>query len=112
VSTFAWVLIGGLALYGIGLGLDLWRRPVTWERTFAACAITASPAFVIEELLLSTASPQRCTALRASCFDYNYVHSPVVVGALVFCFVLAGSVSGRSIRGLPLRPPKAPGKDD
>jgi hypothetical protein len=100
MSTFAVVLGGAFALYALGLGLDLWQRPVTWERTFAACAISASPAFVIEELILSTASPSRCTTFHASCFDYYYVHSPVFVGALVFCFVFAGCMTGRSLRGV------------
>jgi hypothetical protein len=100
MSTFVLVLIGAFALYGLGLGLDLWQRPVTWERTFAACSIAASPAFVIEELVLSGTSPHRCTKLRASCFDYYYVHSPVFVGAIVFCFVFAGCMTGRSLRGV------------
>jgi hypothetical protein len=103
MSTFGWVLIAAFALYGVGLGLDLWQRPLTWERTFAACAIAASPAFVIEELLISTVSPRRCTAFRASCFDYQYVHSPVFVGAIVFCFLFAGCMTGRSLRGVGFR---------
>lgn len=103
MSTLEWALVGGFALYGIGVGLDLWRRPTTWERTFAACAIAASPAFVIEEIALSGAKPTRCTTLHASCFDYYYVHSPVFVGAVVFCFLLAGSLTGRSLRGLDIR---------
>ncbi len=108
MSTFGWVLIGAFALYGVGVGLDLWRRPATWERTFAACAITASPAFVIEELALASSSPERCAAVKPSCFGYIYVHSPVVVGAVVFSFLLAGGVTGRSLRGLPM----IPGRDD
>jgi hypothetical protein len=101
MSTFAWVLIGAFGLYALGLGLDLWRRPVTWERTFAACAIAATPAFIVEELLVSTASPHRCKIVRASCFDYYYVHSPLLVGVVVFLFILAGCVSGRTFRGVP-----------
>lgn len=101
MSTFAWVLIGAFGLYALGLGLDLWRRPVTWERTFAACAIAATPAFVIEEVLISTARPHRCTIVHVRCFDYYYVHSPLLVGAVVFLFLFAGCVSGRTFRGVP-----------
>lgn len=97
------MLIAAFALYGVGLGLDLWQRPVTWERTFAACAITASPAFVVEELVISSSDPRRCTALHASCFDYYYVHSPLFVGAIVFCFLFAGCMTGRSLRGVGFR---------
>jgi hypothetical protein len=107
VSTFEWVLIGAFALYGVGLGLDLWRKPTSWERTFAACAIAATPAFIIEELLISTARPKTCTTLRWHCFAYEYVHQPVFVGAVVFGFIFAGAVSGRSFRGAPM-----PGQGD
>jgi hypothetical protein len=100
MSTFAWVLVAAFGLYGLGLALDLWQRPVTWERTFAACSIAASPAFVIEELALSGTSTHRCRTLHASCFDYYYVHAPIFVGAIVFCFVLAGCMTGRSLRGV------------
>jgi hypothetical protein len=111
MSTFGWVLIGAFALYGIGLGLDLWQRPVTWERTFAACAIAASPAFVIEELAISSVSPRRCTAFHARCFDYYYVHSPIFVAAIVFCFLFAGCMTGRSIRGVGFQFGGAGGSD-
>jgi hypothetical protein len=47
------------------------------------------------------ASPHRCKIVRASCFDYYYVHSPLLVGVVVFLFILAGCVSGRTFRGVP-----------
>jgi hypothetical protein len=98
VATFEKVLAGALVLYAIGVALDMWRRPLTWERTFATCAIAATPAFIIEEIIASSARAQRCTTVHISCFDYYYVHSPLLVGAIVFLFLLGGAVTGRWIR--------------
>ena len=96
----AWLIVVVAVPLALGLALDRWRRPQTWERTFALCAFAATPVYVLAYAVAAVIIGENGVCIGGRCVSGSpaLVDFVLPLAALDFCLLVGGAALGRRLR--------------